>query len=330
LTLYADIQFALHHETWPLAKVFTISRGSKTAADVIVVSLSDGNHTGRGECVPYARYGETLDSVSAQLHEAAPPVSTSISKQDLLLALPAGSARNAVDCALWDLEAKRSGQPVMSRLAIPHKPITTAYTVPYGSPDDMHATASENAYRPILKIKLASADDLNRLKAVRAAAPNAQLVVDANEGWTLKEFDGFAQHLVDAKVTVVEQPVPSSADSALKAGRYPFALCADESCHDLASLEALVGRYDMINIKLDKTGGLTEALALKSAAQSHGLQIMIGCMVGTSLSMAPAMMLAHDATLVDLDGPLLLKKDRENGIQFSGSDMQLPMPELWG
>lgn len=325
-----DLQFSIHRETWPLARVFTISRGSKTAADVIVVSLTEDDNTGRGECVPYARYGETLDSVSNQLHEIADTIKAGMSREDLRQVLPAGSARNALDCALWDLEAKRSKHSVITRLNVPQKPIVTAYTVPYGSPDEMQTIAAENAYRPILKIKLASADDLNRLKAVRAAAPNARLVVDANEGWTVPEFDDFAKHLADAGVGIVEQPVPAGADTLLKAGQYPFALCADESCHDLASLDTLIGRYDMINIKLDKTGGLTEALDLKAAAQTQDLQIMVGCMVGTSLSMAPAMMLAHDAELVDLDGPLLLKNDRENGIQFTGSEMHLPVSQLWG
>jgi len=319
------------HECWPLANTFTIARGSKDSADVVVCTLSQDGYVGRGECVPYARYGESVASVFDQIKHFAQSTSTGFLKSDLQRKMPAGAARFAVDAALWDLEAKLSGTSVFESLGIAaDRPLTTAYTISYASADTMHRDAQNNAARPLLKIKLAHKDDLERLIAVREGAPKAKLIVDANEGWTLTDFEAFAPHLETHGVIMVEQPLPAGADSALKAGQYPFDLCADESCHDRARLDALIGHYDMINIKLDKTGGLTEALALKEAARTTGIKIMIGCMVSTSLAMAPAMAVAYDADVVDLDGPLLMKQDRTDGIDYKGSQMYWPSAALWG
>lgn len=318
-------------QRWPLAKTFTISRGSKDAADVVICALSNGTSTGRGECVPYPRYGESTGSVIAQIEAIQPQLEAGLSREALQRALPPGAARFAMDAALWDLEAKETGRSVWEILDIDLSAmLTTAYTIVYNTAEAMGRDAKTHRHRPLLKIKLASRGDLDRLKAVRDNAPNAQLIVDANEGWTLDGFEAIAPALERLGVTTVEQPLPARENSALKAGAYPFDLCADESVHDRASLAAIAGHYDMINIKLDKTGGLTEALKLKDAARAAGLKIMVGCMVGTSLAMAPAMALAHDADVVDLDGPLLLKQDRPDGIAYKSSQMHWPSAQLWG
>lgn len=315
-------------ETLPLARVFTISRGAKTAADVVVATITEGNTVGRGECVPYARYGESLETVIAQIRSIEAAIQGGADRMALLGMLPPGAARNAVDCALWDLEAQLSGASVLQDM--PDQDILTAYTIPYESAESMHALAVAEAHRPLLKIKLGAADDLPRLEAVRSGAPDADLIVDANEGWTLESFDQLVDALVANNVTMVEQPLPAGQDAPLQAGTYPFLLCADESCHDRASLPSLVGRYDMVNIKLDKTGGLTEALALYDAARDEGYKVMVGCMVASSLAMAPALPLAAKADIVDLDGPLLLAEDRAGGLTFNGSYITAPKPALWG
>ena len=313
-------------ETFPMDGVFTISRGSRTEAVVVTVTATDGAHTGRGECVPYARYGETVDSVLAQIAKAG-PMETPRDAQ----AMPAGAARNAVDCALWDLEAKRSGEPVHSLLGLPPPaPVTTAYTLSLGEPDAMRAKAAEHAHRPLLKIKLGGEGDLARLRAVRAGAPNATLIIDANEGWTPESYAALAPELIALGVAMVEQPLPAANDEALRDMDRPLPVCADEACHDRTTLPALRGKYDMINIKLDKTGGLTEALALRDAAVELGFGIMVGCMVGTSLAMAPAVLVAQGAQIIDLDGPLLLAKDRDTPLTFKGSTLNPPVPALWG
>ncbi|MEO0412750.1 MAG: N-acetyl-D-Glu racemase DgcA [Pseudomonadota bacterium] len=325
------LKISARHERWPLAQTFTIARGGRDAADVVVCEITDGTYTGRGECVPYARYGESIASVLGQIDATKPQLPVDDPRRALQTLMPAGAARFAIDAALWDLEAKQNGQTVWDALGInPGRKLSTAYTISYNVAEKMaHDAALEN-HRPLLKIKLARKDDLERLLAVRAAAPNPQLVVDANEGWSLDDFEAIAPALVGAGVIAVEQPLPAGQDSALKAGAYPFALCADESVHDRASLNHIIGRYDMINIKLDKTGGLTEALEMKAMAQGAGLKIMVGCMVGTSLAMAPAMAAAWDADIVDLDGPLLMKDDRTGGIRFEGSQMAFPDPSFWG
>ena len=313
-------------ETFPMDGTFTISRGSRTEAQVVTVAVTDGDHTGQGECVPYARYGETVESVLAQIGGAGPMITPRDAQ-----AMPAGAARNAVDCALWDLEAKRSGEPVWQLLGLAEpQPVTTAYTLSLETPETMRAKAAENAHRPLLKIKLGGTGDLERLRAVRAGAPEATLIIDANEGWTPETYAALAPELLSLGVAMVEQPLPAGHDGALRDMDRPLPVCADEACHDRASLPGLIGKYDMINIKLDKTGGLTEALALRDAAREMGFQVMIGCMVGTSLAMAPAVLVAQGAEIVDLDGPLLLARDRETPLIFDGSIVHPAKPALWG
>ncbi|WP_299744446.1 N-acetyl-D-Glu racemase DgcA [uncultured Tateyamaria sp.] len=314
-------------DVFRLAQAFTISRGSRTEAHVLTVQISDGTHTGWGECVPYARYDETLDSVTAEI-EALP---TALSRAALGDLLPAGAARNAVDCALWDLECKRAGKRAweLAGLQTPG-PEITAYTLSLDTPEAMQAQAAQNAHRPLLKIKLGTPDDMPRLEAVRTGAPNAQIIVDANEGWSAAVYADLAPHLVRLGVQLVEQPLPAGEDDALIGMERPVPVCADESCHDRASLPALKGKYDLINIKIDKTGGLTEALALRDAARAEGYGIMVGCMVGSSLAMAPATLVAQGAAVTDLDGPLLLAEDRNAPLVFDDAGVHPPTAELWG
>lgn len=314
-------------DTFRLAEAFTISRGSRTEARVLTVRVIRDGATGRGECVPYARYGETLDSVTAAIAALDP----GISRQNLQDALPAGAARNAVDCAIWDWQAKHEGCPVHRLAGLPApRAVITAFTLSLDTPENMRAAAARHAHRPLLKIKLGTPDDMPRLEAVRAGAPDARIIVDANEGWTAEVYADLAPHLLRLGVEMVEQPLPADADDMLAEIDRPLPVCADESCHDRASLPALAGKYDMVNIKLDKTGGLTEALALKAAAEAAGYGIMVGCMVGSSLAMAPAVLVAQGAAIVDLDGPLLLSEDREDALRFEGSVLQPPVPALWG
>ena len=314
-------------ESFPLAEVFTISRGSRTEARVVTVSVSRDGAFGRGECVPYARYGETIESVLAQI-ESLP---SRIGRADLQAALPAGAARNAVDCALWDWEAKKAGKRVweLAELSAP-QPVITAYTLSLATPEEMQRQAAKHARRPLLKIKLGGEDDMARLEAVRKGAPDTRIIVDANEGWTPALYTALAPALLRLGVEVVEQPLPAGADDMLAEIARPLPVCADESCHDRQSLPALKGKYDMANIKLDKTGGLTEALALKDAALKEGYSLMIGCMVGTSLAMAPATLLAQGAQIVDLDGPLLLARDRTAPLRYDERGVYPPTAELWG
>jgi len=310
-----------------LAEAFTISRGSRTEARVLTVQVARDGVCGRGECVPYARYGETPESVAAQI-EGLPE---DIDRAALQEALPPGAARNAVDCALWDWEAKSKGRRAWDLAGLPAPgPEITAFTLSLDTPAAMEAAAARHAHRPLLKIKLGTADDMPRLEAVRRGAPEARIIVDANEGWTAEVYADLAPHLARLGVALVEQPLPADADQALEGLTRPVPVCADESCHDRASLPGLAGRYDMVNIKLDKTGGLTEALALKSAATRAGLRIMVGCMVGSSLAMAPATLVAQGAEVTDLDGPLLLAEDREAPLVFDDAGVHPPTPGLWG
>jgi L-alanine-DL-glutamate epimerase-like enolase superfamily enzyme len=318
-------------ERWPIAGSFTISRGAKTEAVTVVAEVSRGDRTGRGECVPYPRYGETPEETLAALKSMQEPVARGLDRQALQAAMPAGAARNALDCALLDLEAKIAGQRVWNLLGRPApRACTTAYTISLGTPEAMAAATARAAQRPLLKIKLGGDGDGARIAAVRTAAPESELIVDANEAWT---SDNLAQRLAEcaeAGVTLVEQPLPAGQDEALARIRRPLSVCADESVHDRSSLAGLRERYDAVNIKLDKTGGLTEALAMADAAQALGFEIMIGCMVATSLAMAPAMLLAEQARFVDLDGPLLLARDREGGLRYDGSLVYPPDAALWG
>jgi L-Ala-D/L-Glu epimerase len=318
-------------ERWPIAGSFTISRGAKTEAVTVVAELSLGGHAGRGECVPYRRYGETADAALAALQAMQEPLSQGLTREALQAAMPPGAARNALDCALMDLEAKTSGRRIWSLLGRPApKPCTTAYTISLGSPEAMAEATAKAAQRPLLKIKLGGDGDGARIAAVRAAAPNSELIVDANEAWTPGNLVQNLAACAGAGVTLVEQPLPAGHDEALARIRRPVAVCADESVHDRASLDGLRERYDAVNIKLDKTGGLTEALAMADAAQALGFQIMVGCMVATSLSMAPAMLLAPLARYVDLDGPLLLARDRDDGLRYDASLVYPPEAALWG
>ena len=314
-------------DRFPLAEVFTISRGSRTEASVLTVSVTEGGVTGRGECVPYARYGETLESVTRVIEGLRLPLDRA-ALQDLL---PAGAARNAVDCALWDLECKTKGLRAwdLAGLTAP-EPEITAFTLSLAEPAQMEAAARRHAHRPMLKIKLGTPDDMPRLEAVRRGAPDAKIIVDANEGWSAEVYSDLAPHLVRLGVALVEQPLPAGEDEALVGMTRPVPVCADESCHDRASLPALKGKYDMINIKLDKTGGLTEALALREAALAEGYRIMVGCMVGSSLAMAPAVLVAQGAMVTDLDGPLLLAQDRDTPLRYDDRGVHPPEPALWG
>ncbi|TNC74110.1 N-acetyl-D-Glu racemase DgcA [Rubellimicrobium roseum] len=319
--------FSAAIESFPLAQAFTISRGSKTEARVVTARVTRGGVTGQGECVPYARYGETAEGV-AQAIAALPPDAM---LADLPGLLPPGAARNAADCALWDLAAKQAGVRVWDLLGLPAPgPVVTAFTLSLDAPHAMEAQARANAHRPLLKIKLGTPDDMPRLEAVRRGAPRARLIVDANEGWTPESYADLAPHLLRLGVELVEQPLPADADEALADMPRPVSVCADESCHDRASLPHLKDRYDAINIKLDKTGGLTEALALRDEARALGLRLMVGCMVGSSLAMAPAVLVAQGCDLADLDGPLLLAQDRPRPLGYSEAGVHPPGAELWG
>ncbi|WP_372836618.1 N-acetyl-D-Glu racemase DgcA [Puniceibacterium confluentis] len=321
------MQIEVTRDVFSLAEVFTISRGSRTEARVLTVRLTAGGVTGRGECVPYARYGETLESVRDQI--AGLP--SDLTRQGLHELLPAGAARNAVDCALWDIEAKQAGRRVWELAGLAASgPEITAYTLSLDTPDKMRAQAAKHAFRPLLKIKLGTADDMPRLEAVRAGAPRSRIIVDANEGWSAEIYADLAPHLVRLGVALVEQPLPAAADAALIGMARPVPVCADESCHDRASLAHLEGKYDVVNIKLDKTGGLTEALALRAAARAQGYRVMVGCMVGSSLAMAPATLVAQGAFVTDLDGPLLLAEDRPEPLLFDDKGVHPPTAALWG
>jgi L-Ala-D/L-Glu epimerase len=317
-------------ERWPIAGAFTISRGSKTAAEVVVAELADGAFTGRGECTPYPRYGETVEGVAAGIARCAGDIARGLDRAGLQRALPAGAARNALDCAFIDLEAKRAGRPAHELLGIaPPRPRVTAYTISLGSPEQM-AQAAAAAARPLLKIKLGGNGDPERIAAIRRAAPAAELIVDANEGWRPDSLDANMAACAAAGVTLIEQPLPAHDDGALGGLARTVAICADESVHDRATLRALVGKYDAVNVKLDKAGGLTEALALASDARALGFELMVGCMVATSLAIAPAMLVAERALVVDLDGPLLLAHDRPDGLRFDGSTIYPASSSLWG
>ncbi|MFY9955456.1 N-acetyl-D-Glu racemase DgcA [Bradyrhizobium sp.] len=318
-------------ERWPIAGSFTISRGAKTEAVTVVAEVNHGSHAGRGECVPYPRYGETAEATLGAIQAMRDLVAKGLDRLALQAAMPPGAARNALDCALADLEAKRSSRRVWNLLGRPEpRACITAYTISLGSPEAMAAAAAKVAHRELLKIKLGADGDAMRIAAVRQAAPKSELIVDANEAWTRDNLEQNLAACAQAGVTLVEQPLPAGEDEPLARIRRPLAVCADESAHDRNSLEALRERYDAVNIKLDKTGGLTEALAMADAAEALGFQIMVGCMVATSLAMAPAMLLTRQARYVDLDGPLLLARDRDGGLRYDGSLIYPPDAALWG
>jgi L-Ala-D/L-Glu epimerase len=331
-----SLTLAARIERWPIAGGFTISRGAKTEAVVIVAEVSRQGLNGkaiigRGECVPYARYNETPEATLAAILSLQDALHGGLDRQALQSQMRPGAARNALDCALWDLDARVAKKRIWELLGRPEpRPLTTAYTISLGTPQTMAEATAKAAHRPLLKIKLGGDGDEARIAAVRKAAPASELIVDANEAWTEADLERHLAACADAGVTMIEQPLPAGQDQALARIKRPVAVCADESVHDRASLEGLRDRYDAINIKLDKTGGLTEALAMAEAARALGFDLMVGCMVATSLAMAPAMMIAQGARVVDLDGPLLLAKDRDNGLRYDGSTVYPPDAGLWG
>ncbi len=318
-------------ESYKVAGTWAISRGAVNVVDVVTVEARDGAHVGRGECRPYPRYDETPVGVITQISAAREDVSHLSGPEGLEEIMPPGAARNAVDCALWDLAAKRAGRAVWELAGLPRpQPLQTAYSLSLDTADEMRANAARNAQRPLLKVKLGGEGDLERIRAVRDGAPNPRMIVDANEGWTAESYAQLAPELVALGVVMVEQPLPASDDGALATMERVLPVCADESCHDSASLRALRGKYDIVNIKLDKTGGLSEAIRLRRRAEEMGFGVMVGCMLASSLSMAPAVLLAQGAEIVDLDGPLLLAEDRAHGLTYDAAGVHPPDPKLWG
>ncbi|MEM1366238.1 MAG: N-acetyl-D-Glu racemase DgcA [Pseudomonadota bacterium] len=329
------ISMEIRHESWPLATAFRISRGAKSAAEVLYLALKDEKTgiRGQAECVPYGRYGETMESVEGQIQSIAPQLQEGLTRQELLLALPRGAARNAVDCALWDLEAKRSGTPAFRTAG--HRFLGTRqtyFTLSLSDPSALADQARTSADHMTLKMKVGVGDgqDAARIHAVRGAAPNARIIVDANEAWSPDVFIEMMHHCASAHVALVEQPLPADSDEILRTTPRPVPVCADESAHCSKDLPTLHGKYDYVNIKLDKSGGLTEALTMQREARAMGFGILVGCMVGTSLAMAPAMILAQDAEHVDLDGPLLMASDRHPPLPYTTNTVGPPPEELWG
>jgi L-alanine-DL-glutamate epimerase-like enolase superfamily enzyme len=324
-------RLAARAERWPIAGEFVIARGAKREAEVVVAEVAAGGSRGRGEAVPYARYGETVQGVLDQIERARPRIEAGAERAELQGLLPAGAARNALDCALWDLEAKAAGVRAW-RLAGRERldPVKSCFTLSLAEPEAMAEAARAHARWPMLKLKIGGADHLDRVAAVRVAAPRTRLVVDANEALSFADLRRLAPELARLEVKLLEQPLPAAEDTALEGYASPVPLCADESLHTRAELADCARRYAAVNIKLDKAGGLTEALALKAQAQALGLELMVGCMVATSLGVAPALILAQGARFVDLDGPLLLERDRTPGLPISGALIEPPPPELWG
>jgi len=324
-------RLTITRRAWPLAQPFAISRGSRTMAEVVVAEIFDGDSRGRGECVPYPRYGESVDSVVATLEKMRGAVASGLDREALQKAMPPGAARNALDAAFWDIEAKRAYRSVADLAGIGTlHPVVTAYTLSLDTPERMGAAAAEHRHRPLLKLRVTGDGDLERVQAVRCNAPQSRLIVDANEGWTARHFAELSPALAQLGVELIEQPLPAGDDDALAELPHPIMVCADEACHTMEDLDRLAGKYDAINIKLDKAGGLTEALALAEAAAARGFKIMVGCMIGTSLAMAPAVLVAQQAAVVDLDAPLLLAQDRVPGLRYDGSTLYPPEPALWG
>lgn len=324
------MRLTCYRHSKPIRGHFTISRGSRTEAISVIVEIEDNGTIGRGECIPYARYSESVESVMHQIDTLKDAIDIGISREDLQELLPSGAARNALDCALWDLACKKAHTSVWTITDTRPHPLLTAYTLSLDTPENMYQAALENVHRPLLKLKLGGPEDLDRVKAVRKGAPDAKIILDANEAWSVDVYNALVPELVKLDVAMIEQPFPADKDEVLTQLPHPIPICADESCHDRYSLTNIVGRYEMINIKLDKTGGLTEALALKSQAEEMGLRVMVGCMLAGSLSMAPAFVVAQGAEIVDLDGPLLLSEDVENGFEFI-DNMMIPFTnKLWG
>jgi L-Ala-D/L-Glu epimerase len=324
-------RLSVSRRAWPLAQAFAISRGSRTTAEVVVAEVSDGEFRGRGECVPYPRYGESVDSVVQTLEAMKGAVFSGLDRHELQRAMPPGAARNALDCAFWDLDGKRDDRRVADMAGLGQlRPLVTAYTLSLDTPERMGEAAAANRDRPLLKLKVTGDGDIERVRAVRRNAPQSRLIVDANEGWSERHLTEIMPMLAEFGVELIEQPLPAGADDALARLPHPIPVCADEACHTREDLDRLAGKYDAVNVKLDKTGGLTEALALAEAAAARGFKIMVGCMIGSSLAMAPALLVAQRAAFVDLDGPLLLASDRSPGLRYDGSTVYPPDPALWG
>jgi L-alanine-DL-glutamate epimerase-like enolase superfamily enzyme len=316
---------------WALARPFTTAHGVETTADCVIAEISDGDSRGRGECVPLRRYGESIDSVVAALDAMKGAIFSGLNRETLQRALPPGAARNALDCAFWDIDAKRAYCSVAELAGLgAAAPVVTAFTLALDTPEKMADLAAANRARPLLKLQLGGDGDVERVRAVRHAVPASRLIVDANENWNESQLGEFMPALADFRVELIEQPLPAEADDALAQVESPIPLCADESCRTLADLDRLDGKYEAVNIKLDKAGGLTEALALAAEAKRRGFRIMIGGMIGTSLGIAPAVLIAQQAEIVDLDGPLLLASDRVPGLHYDGSTIHPPDPNFWG
>ncbi|MPY21700.1 N-acetyl-D-Glu racemase DgcA [Shewanella sp. YLB-07] len=326
-----SLNYKIHTQAWPLAKEFRISRGAKTQADVVVLMLTDGKHTAWAESVPYARYGETLASVVAQIEHIMPSVHSELTGGELLTIMPAGAARNVIDCALWDLKAKQAQTNVHTLLSLALKTeLNTAQTLSLDAPDKMAKAAGELKTNPLIKIKLDADDILGKMQQIHHSAPNSQFIIDANEAWNIDILTDILPKLVPLNVALIEQPLPSEQDELLTGFKPAIPLCADESCHVAADLEHLQNKFQAVNIKLDKTGGLTEAVNLMQQAKQRGFIIMTGCMVGTSLAMAPAYLIGAYSSFVDLDGPLLLANDRADGFSFNRGCMSSASATLWG
>jgi L-alanine-DL-glutamate epimerase-like enolase superfamily enzyme len=323
-------KLSVTHESWPLKKIFTISRGSKASADTVYVEIAEGNHVGRGESVPYKRYGETISTVISQIMTLKNSIESGMNSEELLIALEAGAARNAIDCALWDLQSKVDNIPVWKRLNkhVPSK-ITSAMTIGMETPAIMAADALEYNKYDVLKLKLGSQDVIESVRAIRCVAPNPKLIIDANEAWNEKQIRAWQEELFDLNVSLIEQPLPVGKDGCLNDFNHLIPICADESCHTAKDIPQLTDKYDYVNLKLDKTGGLTEALRAKEQALLCDLGLMIGCMVATSLSMAPAILLTENADFIDLDGPFLLDMDRQPSL-IVGSNCLVYNSDIWG
>ncbi|MDE2295951.1 MAG: dipeptide epimerase [Gammaproteobacteria bacterium] len=326
-----EIRLSIRQESWRVDGVFAIARGAQTIADLVVVELRSSGNLGHGECEPQDFYGESVESVIAQIESVRPRIEAGISRDELLECLPPGAARNAVDCAMWDLEAKCGGRSAWQIAGLPPRTVVTDFSLSLDTPEAMHRRALRYRDWPILKIKLGGGEvDVERVRAVREAAPNARLTADANESWTIAQLERDAPVLRTLGVELIEQPLPAKADAPLRGYQPEIPLCADEACHTRASLDRIQGLYQFVNIKLDKTGGLTEALALANEARARGLRLMVGCMTGTSLATAPALLVATLAEYVDLDGPLLLAEDRDPPVPYAGGVISPAPPALWG
>jgi L-alanine-DL-glutamate epimerase-like enolase superfamily enzyme len=318
-------------ERWPVAGAFTISRGAKTHVDVVVAEILDGDHAGRGEGTAIYYHGESAQSVLAQVLAESDAIANGLTRAELQTRLPRGAARNALDCGLWDLEAKKTGVPVWKLAGLPEpKPLVTAFTISLGDPGKMETDARASAHLPLLKLKLAGDGDEARVAAVRRGAPGARLIVDANEAWTDRDVAAEAAILARYGIELIEQPVYRGQDELLDGVVSPIPFAADESCQDRADLARCAGRYQAINVKLDKAGGLTEGLALAAEARALGMEVMVGCMLATSLGIAPAFVASGGARWVDLDGAMLLAKDRPAAMACASGVLEPPGPDLWG